>query len=102
MIRINGNRGLCKHVDGGLLSVCFAASNSSIRNCATFCTRQSNCVGFVYGLRNGIYICGLYPTDDTCPNGFEYIPLDDNADTVSDLVAVASPSYVCYGKYLGT
>ena len=103
LVQTNGKNGYCKHVNGGFLTVCSKvfASNSSIRKCATFCTRQSSCVGFDVGSFDGAYGCRLFPADNTCPNGFGLVGPNNNAETISDLVAVGSPNYFCYGKNLG-
>ena len=100
LISNNGNNGYCRHADGGLLSTCAGASSiSSIGRCATFCSRKSNCPGFIYASSNGA--CQLYTSDSTCPTGFRYISRQATAETIFELVAIPSSTWVCYGKKSG-
>ena len=100
LISNNGNNGFCRHAAGGLLSTCAGASSiSSIGKCASFCSRKSNCNGFIYASSNGA--CQLYTSDSTCPNGFRYIARQATSETIFDLVAAPSSTWVCYGKKSG-
>ena len=97
-ITINGTNGYCYHVNGGLPSTCLQTEVENTGRCAAYCNSQLSCIGFTYSRRKH---CHLYVSDSTCPTGFDYTARQNTAQIKDDLVAVASSSWVCYGKKSG-
>ena len=94
----NGTNGFCYHVDGGFPSTCLQRNVTSTGRCAAYCNSQASCVGFSYSRAK---LCHLYVSDGTCPTGFDYTARQRTAQIKDDLVAIASSSWVCFGKKSG-
>jgi len=92
------HRGWCKHVDGGFPSRCdYSSYNiSTIDTCESYCKNQPSCVGYMY--HPNYKYCAFFPTDSTCPRGFNFAQKPHTAKTVKDLIAEPKPGYLCYGR----
>ena len=94
--------GYCNHVSGGIPSLCFNISITSIDICESYCTNQKSCVGYDYSAIDRV--CELYTSDNTCPSDFTFDSQSKTAKTMEDLVALNDPNYQstsCYGKTSG-